>query len=271
MFSWLPWWAQIILGLVLFCLGVTYLLMPFAVFGLKPRLEEVELQLGEIRAELRVIGMRLAGEPEGRVSVPNEDASVRRVPQPAEPRHNPALMRGTDAARTDSFLASEDARLGRSAADQGGYEDAPAPDTLERTMRPTHFEPPVRDVKRAPPTPPPVQTPDYEDEIRPAATRWTSGSAGHGDAGGERRSEPVFRDTPRAPSWRGDVWDAPGERARDTGARDSGAREGSGREMPWRRREELSPRDTGYEPRHEGEPQQRRPRSEPTLRWPPRP
>ncbi|GBQ70753.1 hypothetical protein AA103196_2584 [Ameyamaea chiangmaiensis NBRC 103196] len=64
--DWVPWWLQLALLLGAFLLGVAFLLMPFAVFGVKGRLAEVELELGEVKAELRVIAARLgASEDRG--------------------------------------------------------------------------------------------------------------------------------------------------------------------------------------------------------------
>ncbi len=56
----LPLWMQFLAGFILLGLGLMFILMPFSIFGVKPRLEEVELQLNEVRAELRIIAMRLA-------------------------------------------------------------------------------------------------------------------------------------------------------------------------------------------------------------------
>jgi len=117
--AWMPWWAQLLAGLVLLVLGVAFLLMPFAVFGLKPRLEEVELQLGEIRAKLRVIAMRLSGTDEPQPARPVDYAPIRQPmpaapdaayypdPRPAEPmraqpaQSDPSWTRARDHARDE--------------------------------------------------------------------------------------------------------------------------------------------------------------------------
>lgn len=55
----LPTWSGLpvllLLGLAALCL----LAMPFSVFGLKGRLESIELELDEMRAEIRALAMRL--------------------------------------------------------------------------------------------------------------------------------------------------------------------------------------------------------------------
>ncbi|MFT8718717.1 hypothetical protein [Acetobacter sp.] len=69
--DWLPLWAQfLLLGLGIVVL-VAFLLMPFAVFGVKGRLREIELQLEDVRADLRVITMRLGSvTPEPKEAAP---------------------------------------------------------------------------------------------------------------------------------------------------------------------------------------------------------
>jgi hypothetical protein len=60
----LPEWTGLILLLVLLLLGACLLLMPFSVFGVKGRLDAIEAQLDEVRAELRALAARMG---DGRV------------------------------------------------------------------------------------------------------------------------------------------------------------------------------------------------------------
>ena len=63
--DWVPMWAQLALLLLGLLFAVALLLMPFAVFGLKGRLDLLEAQLDDIHADLRVLAMRLPdGEPQ---------------------------------------------------------------------------------------------------------------------------------------------------------------------------------------------------------------
>ena len=55
-FPGLPGWTGLILALLLGLLVLAFLGMPFAVYGVKSRLEALELQLAELRAELRRTG-----------------------------------------------------------------------------------------------------------------------------------------------------------------------------------------------------------------------
>ncbi|MBY0339384.1 MAG: hypothetical protein K2X11_22415 [Acetobacteraceae bacterium] len=60
----LPDWTGLVLLLILLLLGACLLLMPFSVFGVKGRLDAIEAQLDEMRAEIRALGARMG---EGRV------------------------------------------------------------------------------------------------------------------------------------------------------------------------------------------------------------
>lgn len=55
----MPAWTGLLALLVLLLVGLAYLLMPFAVFGVKGRLETIEAQLDELQAEIR--SLRLGG------------------------------------------------------------------------------------------------------------------------------------------------------------------------------------------------------------------
>ena len=52
----LPSWTGLILALLFGLLALAFLGMPFAVYGVKSRLEALELQVAEMRAELRRAG-----------------------------------------------------------------------------------------------------------------------------------------------------------------------------------------------------------------------
>lgn len=57
--DWVPGWVQLALVIVAILFGLAFLLMPFSVFGVKARLEAVEVRLDEIQAEIRSLSMRL--------------------------------------------------------------------------------------------------------------------------------------------------------------------------------------------------------------------
>ncbi len=57
--DWFPWWAQLALLIAALLFGLMFLLMPFAVFGVKGRLDLMEARLDEIQGEIRSLALRL--------------------------------------------------------------------------------------------------------------------------------------------------------------------------------------------------------------------
>ena len=55
--DWLPWWIALILVLIALVYALIFLLVPFSVFGIKPRLEAIEEQLQAMQEELRTIAL----------------------------------------------------------------------------------------------------------------------------------------------------------------------------------------------------------------------
>ncbi len=62
--DWVPWWVHLAILLAAGLFVLLYLAMPFAVFGVKARLEVIEARLDEIQAEIRSLSLRLP-EPAG--------------------------------------------------------------------------------------------------------------------------------------------------------------------------------------------------------------
>jgi hypothetical protein len=73
----LPEWTGLVALLVLLLLAICLLVMPFSVFGLKGRLDSIEAQLDDLRADLRLMAARA---PETR-----RDAWDATPPPPPEP------------------------------------------------------------------------------------------------------------------------------------------------------------------------------------------
>lgn len=202
LFGSFPYWVQALLVLAFIGLALVFLLMPFAVFGLKPRMEEVELQLSEIRAELRTLNMRLT-RGEGASSPERESDYGTRSAQ----QNEPAPRRNYEE------------------------EDIPLPSRVERILRPSHSEPVLRSDA---PAESPVMKPRQNWE--PPAHK--------------ERTQP-----------------------RDIGSVPWGSHKAA-ENRPLESREEMSRRPTAEDERRRREEEDRRnvrPRSEPTLRWPPRP
>lgn len=57
--DWLPWWVPMVVVVPALFFALAFLLMPFAVFGVKGRLEAVEARLDEIQGEIRTLALRL--------------------------------------------------------------------------------------------------------------------------------------------------------------------------------------------------------------------
>ncbi len=57
--DWIPWWANLAIVIVGLLFALMFLLMPFAVFGVKGRLDLLEARLDEIQGEIRSLSLRL--------------------------------------------------------------------------------------------------------------------------------------------------------------------------------------------------------------------
>lgn len=89
--DWLPWWVPLILIVPCLLYGLALLVMPFAVLGVKARLEVIDVRLDEIQGEIRSLTLRLqepsTGSRDGR-STPIDPAA--RTPIP--PAHRPMTV-----------------------------------------------------------------------------------------------------------------------------------------------------------------------------------
>lgn len=94
--DWLPWWVPLAVLLPVLLYALLFLAMPFSVFGVKGRLEQLEAQLDEIQGELRRLGTR---PPEA----PNTYAGVDAPP---------AFGRGGQPPRAESPPGRVEPRLG---------------------------------------------------------------------------------------------------------------------------------------------------------------
>ncbi|WP_338332418.1 hypothetical protein [Acetobacter sp. LMG 32666] len=63
--EWVPLWGQLLVLAVGIVFGLAFMMMPFAVFGVKSRLAELSLQLEELQAELRARAMQGSAAPAG--------------------------------------------------------------------------------------------------------------------------------------------------------------------------------------------------------------
>lgn len=123
-FSWLPGWAFGCLAVVAALFALALLCMPFAVFGTKPRLQELEFQIAELRAELRALNMRLA------VSARPDNLSAALDRQTMTASETRAVPSGPTLPDEDYLMPVRSLR-----SDLPSYEDSPEvgdPETLPR-------------------------------------------------------------------------------------------------------------------------------------------
>ncbi|MGI4978258.1 MAG: hypothetical protein ACRYG6_15065 [Janthinobacterium lividum] len=113
--DWVPWWVQTLLVVAGVLFALAFLLMPFAVFGVKSRLDSLELHLEELGVELRSLSLRLPDRGVSRDLATNwtdpvpepvtpHDALPSRPPIPPAPRTRdvaPDLSGRTGARRTE--------------------------------------------------------------------------------------------------------------------------------------------------------------------------
>ncbi len=95
--DWLPWWVPILVLVPALLYTLAFLFMPFAVFGVKGRLEAVEARLDEIQGEIRSLALRMP-EP---VHHAHYDEAIYAAPPPGipprpgrnDPRPEPVITR----------------------------------------------------------------------------------------------------------------------------------------------------------------------------------
>ena len=80
--NWLPAWLGLVLALIVGLWALALLAMPFAVFGVKSRLDAIEEQLDAVQDELRGLTMRL---PEPLRGVVVEEAPYDALPRVTTP------------------------------------------------------------------------------------------------------------------------------------------------------------------------------------------
>ena len=125
--DWVPPWAQLAILVAALLFGLMFLLMPFAVFGVKGRLDLLEARLDEIQGEIRSLALRLPEPglddapavpsnrtspgggggyaPSGRPAGPGyEDYAVQRPPIPPAPQDRRPPPPGPSRARTEPRL-----------------------------------------------------------------------------------------------------------------------------------------------------------------------
>ncbi|GEB38179.1 hypothetical protein GLI01_22140 [Gluconacetobacter liquefaciens] len=139
--DWMPWWLQLALLILGMLFIFLWMLVPFAVFGVKGRLDALALQIEDLQAELRVLAVR----PEERAPVspaaPRPALTAAPVVEPVAPPPPPVRAPGPVVA-SDAYAAR--------------------PERPVSPPRPTRFDPPPAapaSVRAAPPVEPPAYAP----------------------------------------------------------------------------------------------------------------
>ena len=153
--DWLPWWVPLALMVPALLWALSFLFMPFSVFGVKSRLEAIEARLDEIQNEIRHVALRL---PAGGVG-PGPDYDDVYPPRMQEPRTDRIMSRPPiPPARHDLYNAQSLERapverpLERHIDNEG---DVPREPALEDRPPPS---PNARPVRRAEPLARPVRS-----------------------------------------------------------------------------------------------------------------
>ena len=111
--DWLPWWLPIVLAVPLLLYVLALLVMPFAVLGVKSRLDTIDLRLDEIQGEIRSLSLRMR-EPSAR----RHDFDDAYVDPPGTRRAEPSV----DASRPPIPPSATRPPLGRPHAGPSGGE-----------------------------------------------------------------------------------------------------------------------------------------------------
>lgn len=91
--DWVPWWVPIALLVPLGLYALALLFMPFAVLGLKSRLEAIDMRLDEIQGEIRSLALRMPEPVPGTADFDDSYISPPTPPLLRTPRPEPMGMR----------------------------------------------------------------------------------------------------------------------------------------------------------------------------------
>lgn len=68
--DWVPWWVPLVLVVLALFYALAFMVMPFSVLGVKPRLDAIDARLDEIQHDIRILAARL---PAGSAQLDFED------------------------------------------------------------------------------------------------------------------------------------------------------------------------------------------------------
>ena len=110
--AWAPSWLPLLLLAPLVLFAFAFMAMPFSVFGIRGRLEGVEVRLDELHNEIRALSLRMPGAPSRGVDADDvyserlrpatrESAVPPSMRPPIPPAPGDASWSGAPASRTD--------------------------------------------------------------------------------------------------------------------------------------------------------------------------
>jgi hypothetical protein len=141
--DWLPWWVPLALLVPALLWALSFLFMPFSVFGVKSRLEVIEARLDEIQNEIRHLALRLPA-----AGGPGPDYDDVFPPRMQEPRVDRVMSRPPiPPARHELYNAQRLEPPGEPAR-EAPLEDQPPPPPNARPAR--RNEPPPRPTRAEP-------------------------------------------------------------------------------------------------------------------------
>ena len=141
--DWLPWWVPLALLVPALLWALSFLFMPFSVFGVKSRLEVIEARLDEIQNELRHLALRL---PAGGGPAPDYDDVY--PAQTREPRADRVMSRPPIPPARHELYAPQNLETPAETPREPTLEDRPPPPPNARPVR--RNEPPARPVRAEP-------------------------------------------------------------------------------------------------------------------------
>jgi hypothetical protein len=141
--DWLPWWVPLALLVPALLWALSFLFMPFSVFGVKSRLELIEARLDEIQNEIRHVALRL---PAGVGPGPDYDDVY--PPRMQEPRADRVMSRPPIPPARHELYNAQTQDMHQDPPGAPPLEDRPPPAPNARPAR--RNEPPPRPVRSEP-------------------------------------------------------------------------------------------------------------------------
>jgi hypothetical protein len=142
--DWLPWWVPLVLLLPTLLWALSFLFMPFSVFGVKSRLDLIEARLDEIQNEIRHVALRLP--PPGMPVADYDDSFPPRMPEQRPPER--IMTRPPIPPARHELYTTQDQAPGTDASREPRLEDRAPPQPNARPVRRT--DPPDRPVRAEP-------------------------------------------------------------------------------------------------------------------------